>query len=305
MTINYWFSTILLWLFTYGFTENGIVANTLAIFLILSNLVIKTVKRRRYSYEDHDQETLKKIESVMREPKGIEITDYEERIRRNLLFSSLLALAFTWLSLSINNDSTFFGGLRFDNITPKAVYWILLSIISYEFIHYVWVQFNNFSHWRIRLTGMTISEVRGDGGPGRLGGMNVPEDYSGRDENSNFYNWMFENRTDRTTAMTELLKQSSEFKELVDSLKQAHSGDSKLSSMISELDRKSKTIEQSTSSLTKAVENIRVNGSMLRFDQWYKILIRSQNARWITLDMLLPFALSLTAIISLICKLRP
>ncbi len=151
---------------------------------------------------------------------------------------------------------------------------------------------------------MTISEVRGDGGPGRLGGMNPPEDYSGKDENSNFYNWMFENQRDRTTAMTDLLKQSSEFQALVDSLKQAHSDDSELSSMISELDKKSKVIEQSTSGLAKAVENIRVNGSMLRFDQWYKILIRSQNARWITLDMLLPFALSLTAIISLICKLR-
>lgn len=240
----------------------------------------------------------------MREPKGIEITDYEERIRRNLLFSSLLALAFTWLDLSINKDSTFFGGLQFDNITPKAIYWILLSIISYEFIHYFWVQFNNFSHWRIRLTGMTIPEVRGDGGPGRMGGMNAPEDYSGKDENSNFYNWMFENRRDRATAMTGLLKSSSEFQELVDSLKQAHSGDSNLSKMLSELDNKSKTIEQSTSNLTKAVESIRVDGSMLRFDQWYKILIRSQNARWIILDMLLPVALSLTAIISLICKLR-
>ena len=304
MNINYWFSTIIFWLFTYGFTENGIVANTLAIFVLLSNIFINTIKRRRYSYGDYDQEKLKMIESVMREPKGIEITDYEERIRRNVLFSSLLALAFTWLGLSINKDSTFFGGLHFDNITPKAVYWILLSIISYELIHYFWVQFNNFSHWKIRLTGMTIPEVRGDGGPGRMGGMNAPEDYSGKDENSNFYNWMFENRSDRTTAMTNLLKRSSEFQELVDSLKQAHSGDANLSKMLSELDNKSKTIEQSTSNLTKAVENIRVNGSMLRFDQWYKILIRSQNARWIILDMLLPVVLSLTAIISLICKLR-
>ncbi len=304
MTINYWFSTIILWLFTYGFTENGIVANTLAMLLILGNLFTKTFKRRRYAYEDYDQEKLNMIESIMREPKGIEITDYEERIRRNLLFSSLLALAFTWLHLSITKDSTFFGGLQFDNITPKAVYWILLAIISYEFIHYFWVQFNNFSHWRIRLTGMTIPEVRGDGGPGRMGGMNAPEDYSGKDENSNFYNWMFENRRDRTTAMTDLLKRSSEFQELVDSLKQANSGDSNLSKMLSELDNKSKTIEQSTSNLTKAVESIRVNGSMLRFDQWYRILIRSQNARWIILDMLLPVALSLTALISLVCKLR-
>ncbi len=129
MTINYWFSTIILWLITYGFTENGVLANTLAIFLLLSNLVIKTVKRRRYSYEDHDQETLKKIESVMREPKGIEITDYEERIRRNLLFSSLLALAFTWLSLSINKDSTFFWWTSFRQHHTKG------SLFD-PFIHY-------------------------------------------------------------------------------------------------------------------------------------------------------------------------
>ena len=164
MSTNAQFFTILTWLVVFGFTNNGAAATTVSI-LILFTFRLKTgLQRKRYKNRDFDEQQLKDIEKVMREPKNIEISPYEERIRRNLLVVSFFALALICLDLQINSDSNFLGGMTFSNLTPNKVYILLLLITGYEFVHYVWNLKTGFMYWRVRLTGITVTETRGSRG---------------------------------------------------------------------------------------------------------------------------------------------
>lgn len=298
------FLTLLLWLFTFGITENGLHTSIFTVVVYLLVVTFRFLKhawlRKRYKKSDYDKERLEHIENVMKSPKGIAILDYEERIRRNLLLVSIAAIAFTWLNLEVDTTKAFFGVLTFKNLTQENIYWVFFAVLVYEFLHYFWIQLNNFGEWRIRLTGTSHQNVRGSGGGARFGGENSPFDYSGDDQNSNFYTWIFDNKHDRTTAMTQLLKMSGDLEILIKSMQESKDSNNK---QLQELASKTNSISSSIERLERALQNIRIDSSMLRFDQWFRILVTSQNFRWLILDIALPLTLGLVAFYSLTTEL--
>lgn len=302
--MNFVFFIVLLWLFTFGITDNGLLTtiSTAAVYLLV--VVFRFSKharlRKRYQESDYGKERLEHIESVMKSPKGIAIVDYEERIRRNLLLVSIAAIAFTWLNLEVDTTKAFFGVLTFKNLSQENIYWLFFAVLVYEFLHYFWIQINNFGAWRIRLTGTSHLEVRGDGGGAQFGGENSPYDYSGNDQDSNFYTWMFDNKHDRTTAMTQLIKMSGELQTLIENMQESKDSSNK---QFQELTLKTNSISSSIDRLERALQSLRIDGSMLRFDQWFRILVASQNLRWLILDIALPLVLGFIAFYSLSSEL--
>ncbi len=62
-------------------------------------------------------------------------------------------------------------------------------------------------------------------------------------------------------------------------------------------------VRERVTELTRALENTsktiasqRIPVSLERFDQWFKLLLQSQNLRWLLIDFLLPVALGVTAL---------
>lgn len=302
--MNFVFFIVLLWLFTFGITDNGLLTTISSAAVYLLVIVFRFSKhawlRKRYQESDYGKERLEHIESVMRSPKGIAIVDYEERIRRNLLLVSIAAIAFTWLNLEVDTTKAFFGVLTFKNLSQENIYWFFFAVLVYEFLHYFWIQISNFGEWRIRLTGTSHLEVRGDGGGAQSEGGNSPYDYSGNDQNSNFYTWMFDNKHDRTTAMTQLIKMSGELQALIENMQESKDSSNK---QFQELTSKTNSISSSIDRLELALQNLRIDGSMLRFDQWFRILVASQNLRWLILDIALPLILGFIAFYSLSAEL--
>ena len=84
-----------------------------------------------------------KTEKIMKEPSPVEVSNYEEKIRRNLMIGSALAFVFTYLELIPSPNSRFLGGLMFENLTPKTIYVLSFVFIVYEFIQYFWLVSNN------------------------------------------------------------------------------------------------------------------------------------------------------------------
>ncbi|EOC1795602.1 hypothetical protein ACI1HQ_001986 [Vibrio fluvialis] len=240
----------------------------------------------------------------MKQPKAIEISEYEERIRRNLIFSSFLAISFAWFDLKVDENSTFFGGLQFANLQPNHIYIGILAVIIYEFTHYFWIQMNHFAYWRVRLTGTSVEEVRGNGGSARFGSANgSPLDYTGTDENSNFYTWMLENKKLRNQMAEGMLVNSKAIDECVNTLKEQHYPEASSTDLYRKLSESCDKLVQGIKNLESQLESIRTDASMLRFDEWYSILIRSQNIRWLLLDISLPFFMGLFALILLTYRL--
>lgn len=143
----------------------------------------------------HDTTNSRKeqVEQLMQEPMPIAVTDYEERIRRNLLIASAISVCFTYFKLIPAKDSTLLGGFKFENLTPDTIYFLLLLFVLYEFVHYLWLVANKLMYWRIRLTGTNPGEVRDNQGA-MSDSHNDPYDYKGKQENSNFYIWLIENK---------------------------------------------------------------------------------------------------------------
>ncbi|QUX97471.1 hypothetical protein C0J08_19630 [Marinomonas sp. CT5] len=304
MSTNAWFAAIIIWLFAFGFTNNGFIAVLLSLLTIGVPLIRGSIKRTRYKTEDFDDERLKVIEKNMKEPKGIAITDYEERIRRNLLVTAFFTLAFVCLDLQISQgDSGSFFGIKISNLTTDKIYILLIFIISYEFLHYLWNLKVSFIHWRIRLTGITHSERRGGSGATFGTIKSSPLDYSGKDENSSLYVWMFENLQTSQDLGTSLKATAETLEKTLEEIENSDKITSN-NTHLQQLKDNTQTLSSDTAKLIELVENVRIDGSLLRFDQWFRLLIVSQNIRWLFLDVILPISVGLLAITSLIVALN-
>ncbi|GHZ08329.1 hypothetical protein [Vibrio cholerae] len=242
-----------------------------------------------------DSKKIEAIEKLMGDPTPLEVTDYEEKIRRNLLFASMIVFGLTYLKLIPNSDSKFFG-LSFDNLTPESIYIVLIVIVSYELVHYIWLVVNKISYWKIRLTGTTPGVTRGNAGM-RFGNEFDPYDHAGNQENSNFYVWMLEQKN----TVNPLLNNYSETWAKLEKL--AFETESLESSHSQELLNKLNEISSVQTRLEKHLTNIRMDASMQRFDSSFAMMIRSQSLRWIILDFILPIVSGLAAIGFLLYRL--
>ncbi|ELU4011386.1 hypothetical protein QPB16_004319 [Vibrio vulnificus] len=242
-----------------------------------------------------DSSKIEAIEKLMGDPTPLEVTDYEEKIRRNLLFASMVVFGLTYLKLIPSSDSKFFG-LSFDNLTPESIYIVLLVIVSYELTHYIWLVVNKISYWKVRLTGTNPGVTRGNTGM-RFGDEFDSYDHAGNQENSNFYVWMLEqNRT-----LNPILNNYSETWAKLESM--AFDNESLDSSRSQEVLTKLNEISALQTRLEKHLTNIRIDASMQRFDSNYSMMVRSQSLRWVMLDLILPVLSGVGAIVLLLSSL--
>lgn len=296
MSTNAWFAAIIIWLFTFGFTDNGYIAAVLSLLSLGVSVISDSIKRTRYKIEDFDEERLNAIEKNMKEPKGIAITDYEERIRRNLLVTAFFTLAFVYLDLQISQEgSNFILGIKISNLTTDKIYILLLFIIGYELLHYLWNLKVSFMYWRVRLTGVSHPERRGDNPASFYSNDSPSLDYSGKDENSSLYVWMFENLQTSQDLGTTLKATTETLEKTLETSNKIH---------FQQLKDDIQTLSSNTSKLIELIEDVHIDGSLLRFDQWFRLLIVGQNIRWLFLDVILPISVGLLAITSLIVALN-
>lgn len=280
---------ILIWLFVCGLSDfDGQLATLVTLVTAICFYGNSKWKSRRPPIDLSD-ERKEKIEQIMKSPSPLEVTDYEEKIRRNLILSSAAAIVFTSLGLKLSSSSRFLGGIQFENITSELVYWILLSVIIYESVQYFWLIINSFQLWRVRLTGTRAEEYRGSAG--MFGDANDPMDSSGKQENSNFYVWMLENQRKFLNSTSHNTQQWKLIEKAVQELEEKPNSGTE-GALVKNFEKLKTAIENQK----EAIDNIRIDASMHRFDTWYDSMVKSQSRRWLALDVLLPALLSLTAI---------
>lgn len=239
---------------------------------------------------DND-EKLKQIEKIMGEPMALEPTDYEERIRRNLLIISCLALM-SWGFGATPVGHIEIWGLSFEHLDIRALSIVALLITLYQFFHYGWVVFNKFAYWRVRLTGVKHPIVRGNRA-GYAAHEDDPSDYKGDEKNSNLYVWIIERAARYHALIDSLAVQYMALESIKNELGNADPiSEQRINEAIASLDGASKR-------LADELNNLRVSESLRRFDSWFHMMVLSQSIRWIVLDLLIPLVLGLMAIIGL------
>ncbi|GAA4493496.1 hypothetical protein [Pseudaeromonas paramecii] len=236
------------------------------------------------------------IESIMKEPMALEPTDYEERIRRNLLVISTLS-NMAWAFGAQPSGHLEIWGLSFEHLDINAILFTALLITLYQLTHYVWVLSNKLMYWRVRLTGVTLPARRGSVARATSSELSDLADFGGDEKNSNLYVWMIE----RAPAYHNFINTLNVSRDFISTLNEIleRSKPTAESAVLEKLN----TIEKSTERLISEINCIRINRSLHRFDRWFDFMIKSQSARWFVLDLFLPLVLGVVAIIGLLCMI--
>jgi hypothetical protein len=268
-----------------------------------------------------DDQKLKAVKDVLGEPVICEFSDNVLKIRNNLIVSSVISIYIVTAALYVDPDSRFLG-LKFGGLTDEAVRNGLFFLTLYLLIHFIWSAFDNFLGWRVRITGTRASFVT----TAVLGSEHG--DYPKDPRQSTLYTWWLMQAKDIgniAIVVTQLEEQVQEWEVLLKNEINARANSQIIWSMVQGTMEASgsddsydapQTIAKSytaTSKLHKTIADLcqkiertqntisayRIPVSLKRFDSWFKLLLCSQNLRWLLIEFLLPIILGSWALLLL------
>lgn len=240
------------------------------------------------------EERIRAVEKVLKEPIAASFSDQAWKIRTNLIVVSSIGLVMGLAQLRIAPDSSVLG-LKFSGLSDATIRLTLASVIVYLLFHFLWVGWDGFLEWRLRITGTrTLYQTGMYWSPDHV-------DYPVEPRQSTLYNWWSMHQQ----KIAEMLPMPERTAELCDQwvaefekIKQerAHSPDwknlSKLINLLQETKSQCVGLAGKIKENTEAMTDDRIPTSLRRFDGWFQLFLRSQNLRWFVIELVAPIALS-------------
>lgn len=231
------------------------------------------------------------IERVLGEPFLDEFPDHLQKIRRNLVVTAFVALIFTVGGIGISQESSFFG-IRLDGLDDEKLREILFILVAYLLMSFFWNSLNHLHEGRLRLTGTSAFFTAGSRFSSPL------QDHPRRDKRqSTLYNYLLELRY----PPDDLREQFSTLKEKIPNWsknigqRSMRPGDpisnESLQAMTNNLHNELLKLEGYFNYLD------RIPVSLRRFERWFLLFQVGQIARWVFLELGLPFGLGIWAVI--------
>lgn len=221
----------------------------------------------------------------MTDPFIPEFTDYVQKIRRNSVAVSSIALLMIFAGVSISSDFST-SGFKITGLDDKTVKLILLILTSYWLIHFIWCAADYFAEWRLRLTEVQLNPGTWD--------YDHEEDSGKKPRQSTMIKWLFHRQQPLQSFVADL-------EDIKTKLQDHQIDDTEKRRIIENIDGGIRSIQDFARTpidqqTIKAIKN---------FDTWLRRLNNSQCIRWITIELLLPIALGLTAVIELLVQVAP
>lgn len=236
------------------------------------------------------EKNVKEVQKVLGEPFWYEFQDSVIKIRRNLLITSIVTIAVFLGDLHIDPGSTIFG-LKFTGLTDDFVKIGLSLITIYFFVHFLWCGIDSFFEWRARVTGTKVAFVT----TGRFAGKGA--DYPNDPRQSTLYNWWLDQAHKISNISETMNKIEYDIKEWDATLKEKYNkgADSinitNACSLINRAIQSINELKRSIKNVEQTLKSNRIPASLERFDNWFKLLLKSQNLRWLFIEFLLPLSL--------------
>lgn len=82
-----------------------------------------------------------------------------QRIRRNLVVTSMLGIITAIGSVDFDNESNRFAGFKLNDIEMNHVYLMLGMSLVYLLIHFIWAAIDSLKENRLRLTGINVPKA--------------------------------------------------------------------------------------------------------------------------------------------------
>ncbi|NQY94037.1 MAG: hypothetical protein HRT43_07720, partial [Campylobacteraceae bacterium] len=157
----------------------------------------------------NDNKTTKDVQEWLGKPFTQDFSEYARKVRNNLGIVSVLSIIIITQGIEISGGS--FLGLKFNEDTFKMIfiYKILFYLNIYFFIHFIWLAWDNFLQWRIKLTGTFSINT------GTFAGPKEVSDNRENPSQTTLYSWWVNesrslcNTEEKITLLTEKLKEIS------------------------------------------------------------------------------------------------
>lgn len=239
-------------------------------------------------------ENLEAVEKALGNPVAGDLPENALRVRRNLLVFGMISVFITLGGVKLDPTSSVLG-FKFSGVSEDLITNALLAANVYFLLHFIWYAFEGILEWRLRVTGTRLAFLTGS----RFGSEHA--DYPDDPRQSTLYTWWLDNA-----------KRIGNFKETADDLSEKIKAWEEKVSLFQNgndslnLANAMSTLNQAkgaTDKLTKQIETtekvltaMRISCSLGRFDGWFKLFLKSQNIRWLIIDILLPVSVGVTAI---------
>ncbi len=218
------------------------------------------------------EEQIKAVDKLLKEPVFLGHDTNTKLIRAHLFLVSALVLIYVNFDLKISDGFSFLG-FKFENLQDIDFQHILLILLLYLSFHFIWLSWNTFSEWRLRITGTKVSFITGSSLESEM--TDNPSD----PRQSTLHNYY----------ATSMKKHIPRLDSLINEINEIDKPDKK-DSRIGEIQSLIKEIQKS---------NLRVEASVKRFDNWTKYFHKSQNYEWLIIEFLLPLILAFIAVVSI------
>lgn len=234
------------------------------------------------------------VEKILGEPFAMEFSDYVRKIRNGLIMVSVVSIGLLLAGWQISDDSSFLG-LRFEGLTQAHLVGMLFALNTYMFVHFLWCSLDYFQEWWLRLSGTRVVYITG--AKFASGQADYPDD----PRQSTLYNW-WKNEAGKISSMREELDDVGKVlinweKTVRASLEGKDPNVVRACSSISEVSEKLNKLNSSIDNIGNLIGSERIPVSLKRFDRNFHIFLRSQNLRWLVVELAFPLLLGIYALL--------
>jgi hypothetical protein len=245
-----------------------------------------------------DEDRLKAVEKVLGEPAFSEFAPNAWKIRTNLIVASAVSIAVVFADLHIDPGSTVLG-LKFHGLNDTVLVRVLFGVTLYLLLHFIWSALDSLPEWRLRVTGTRVAFVT----TARL--ARADGDYPRDPRQSTFYHWWKDGAQkigNLTAKLSDIEKQLQEwdtqlkvqFTEKPDAMNIVNATDTIRSTREAVVN-----LERSITKARDTISALRVPVSLRRFDRWFHLFLRSQNLRWLIMELGVPILVGSYALVLL------
>ncbi|CAH6933437.1 conserved membrane hypothetical protein [Vibrio chagasii] len=246
---------------------------------------------------------IEKVQKALGEPVTAELSDYARKIRNNLMMLSVVTIALTLGGLELDTSSSIVG-LKFKNLDSRSMFLGLLAINAYMLVHFIWVSIDAFQEWGLRVSGTKLAFITTAKLSSEYG------DYPSDPRQSSLYQWWAE-QANSIGSISELLDTLNKKLETLENdvrngLEEKGEHSTNIANSCASIGRLSKSIHDLQRGIRVAEETIssqRIPVSLKRYDSRFKLFLKTQNLRWLVLELGLPILMGFIAIVLLIKQL--
>ena len=243
----------------------------------------------------------KDVEKSLGEPVAAEFSDYVRKLRGNLVFISFISISLIIGGMEIDPDSSILG-LKFKGLNNSSVIFGLAILNAYMFLHFLWCSFDAFQEWGMRVTGTRLAFIT----TARMSSEHG--DYPSDPRQTSLYHW-WKDQSNKIGSLSEPIVEinskletwEKEVKEALES--QGNPNAVNACMAINKVSTDITKLKSSIEAVSKTLESPRIPVSLERFDNRFQLFLRSQNLRWLVLELGLPIIMGFTSVVLLVSKL--